>query len=593
MPGTQNAGHDSQDQPAQQAAALLWKGYHRYAAAFERITRRAAERFEQREWAGMHEDTVARLDLYPAVVADTYQAVSACLGLDAQNPEVWRNIKHCFHQQAVCRHDAELACTFYNSISRRIMQTVGVAPELEFIAPRPATEAPPDHGPLTFATDVETVTAATVESLLDRFAFHTPFYARHTDARLCAERIVHRLRARIKSDTIGPLRIEMLASPFYREMGAYLIGRICLQGDRQIPLVFALGNTERGLHIDALLLRMDEIRILFSFSHTYFHVQTACPGELVRFLKKLMPSKRIAELYIGLGYNKHGKTELYSELLEHQQVCSLDRFEFSIGQRGMVMIAFNMPQDTIVYKLIRDRFAAPKHATAQQVMEKYDYVFRHDRAGRLVDVQTFENLEIEDCCFAPDLLAEIKMQARHTATVEESRVILHHVYVERRLIPLDIYLKQSDPQSAKAAVIDYGRAIKDLATINVFPGDMLLKNFGVTSLGRVIFYDYDELCPLTDCNFRWLPQARHYDDEMAPEPWFMVADNDVFPEEFSSFLALSPDLRQIFLKHHSDLLTPEFWKTMQAQIRSGVLAPIFPYGNAQRLRPPGAHAALG
>jgi isocitrate dehydrogenase kinase/phosphatase len=565
-----------------QALELLWSGYREYADMFEMITRRAAERFDQCDWHGVRRDTVERLELYPGVVSVTCRRMSVHLGLQAQNPKLWMVLKSRFGEDAVGRSDAELACTFYNSINRRILQTVGIEPELEFVAPAPATPIQDDRSPLVFTLDTARVSEETIREILLRFGFRSPFEDLDTDARLCAERI------RLSLASWGPrpaqLRIEMVKTPFFREMGAFLIGRIKWH-DRHLPLVFALGNRATGLFVDALLLRTEELRVLFSFSHTYFHVRTACPSQMVQFLKEMMPAKRTAELYISLGYNKHGKTELYRDLIEHQRVCSLERFETAPGQRGMVMIAFNMPQDDLIYKLIRDRFASPKHATQQQVMEKYDYVFKHDRAGRLVDVQTFENLEIEDCCFTPALLAEIKAEARRTTSVVGNQVILHHVYVERRLVPLDLFIKTAEASAAKAAVIDYGRAIKDLARINVFPGDMLIKNFGVTRLGRVVFYDYDELCPLTDCNFRRLPPARRHEEEMASEPWFLVGENDVFPEEFASFLALPPDLRQVFLKYHDDLLAPEFWQRTQDQIKAGVMTPILPYSEALRLRP--------
>lgn len=567
---------------ADQALARLWRGYDRFTTAFADITRRAAGRFEQRDWKGLHADTVRRLDLYQQVVGDTCRRIVDGLGLHAQNPRLWMAIKSRFAAGLASRPDGELACTFYNSINRRILQTVGIDPEMEFVAPEVSRDACPPHQPLIFRIETDQVSDETIQNILGRFGFRTAFADLGVDSRLCAERI--RLMLEKKRANGDAMRIEMIHAPFFRETGAYLIGRLCWR-EQFVPLVFALANTHRGLQVDALLLRTAEIRVLFSFTHTYFHVQTDCPQELVRFLKLLMPTKRTAELYIGLGYHKHGKTELYRELLTHQRVCSLDRFGFAAGQRGMVMIVFNMDQDQLVYKLIRDRFATPKHATARQVMEKYDYVFRHDRAGRLVDVQTFENLEIEDCCFTPELLAEIQNEAQHSSAIEGNRVILNHVYVERRMVPLDVYLQRADADAAKAAVIDYGCAIKDLARINIFPGDLLIKNFGVTQLGRVVFYDYDELCPLSDCNFRWLPQARAYEDELSDEPWFMVGENDVFPEEFGSFLALAPDLRAIFLKHHGDLLTPAFWQETQAQIRAGVIAPILPYSEAQRLRP--------
>lgn len=564
------------------ALDLMWAAYEEYGHAFETITRRAAERFDQCDWPGMHRDSVERLELYPAIVARTYRSIADHLGLQAQNPKLWLGMKSRFAAESASRPDAELACTFYNSINRRILQTIGIEPELEFVAPQPSPAQPADNASPVFDIESDRITDRTIRTILIRYGFRTSFADLDTDARLCAERI--RLLLEKSGVRAVPLRIEMVEAAFFREMGAFLIGRLRWQ-DQYRPLVFALGNGPGGLFVDALLLRVEEIRILFSFSHTYFHVRTTCPHELVRFLKELMPAKRTAELYISLGYNKHGKTELYSDLLEHQRVCSQERFETAAGQRGMVMIAFNMPGDDLIYKLIRDRFASPKHATRQQVMEKYDYVFKHDRAGRLVDVQTFENLEIEDCCFTPELLAEIRSEAQRTASVEGNQVVLNHVYVERRLVPLDVFLRTAEASAAKAAVVDYGRAIKDLARVNVFPGDMLIKNFGVTQLGRVVFYDYDELCPLTDCNFRHLPQAHRHEEEMASEPWFLVDENDVFPEEFASFLALPPDLREIFLTYHGDLLRPEFWRRAQDQIRSGLMTPILPYAEAQRLRP--------
>ncbi|MEJ2038186.1 MAG: bifunctional isocitrate dehydrogenase kinase/phosphatase, partial [Desulfosarcinaceae bacterium] len=310
-----------------------------------------------------------------------------------------------------------------------------------------------------------------------------------------------------------------------------------------------------------------------------------CVGRLVRFLKELMPLKRTAELYISLGFHKHGKTELYKDLLDHRQVCGLDRFVHARGQPGMVMISFNMEQDELIYKLIRDRFAQPKKTTRQDIMQRYDYVFKHDRAGRLVDVQTFENLTIETCCFTPELLEEIGSQARQTVSVSDNQVILHHVYVERRVTPLDVYLESASFEDGRKVVIDYGQAIKDLAQVDVFPGDLLIKNFGVTRLGRVVFYDYDELCPLSQCNFRRMPKARRYEDELEAEPWFTVDQNDVFPEELLTFIGLPAQFLPVFKQHHSDLLQPDYWNKVQRQISDGQWMPILPYGMEQRLHP--------
>jgi isocitrate dehydrogenase kinase/phosphatase len=111
-----------------------------------------------------------------------------------------------------------------------------------------------------------------------------------------------------------------------------------------------------------------------------------------------------------------------------------------------------------------------------------------------------------------------------------------------------------------------------------------LKNFGVTRTGRVIFYDYDELCLVTDCNFRDIPPASSDAEEMSAEPWFYVGERDVFPEEFLPFLGLSEPLKETFLRSHRELLTPDFWRRMQDLHRAGEIVHIFPYSPEKRLR---------
>lgn len=559
----------------------LITGFDDYCKAFDTITQRAASRFEQRDWPGARRDTLERLDLYAKVVNETISLLNCHLDHHCHNRGVWNAVKSQYYHQSLKRCDAELACTFYNSVNRKLFNTVGFDPELTFIDPPGSSVYQPAHQDMTDIQQVDPIDPQTISRMLSSYDFRTPFVDLERDARQCAIRISQIVATR--EDRNASLTIEMLKAPFFRGMSAYLVGRLQI-GSERVPLVFAIDNSERGLCVDALLASPEALRVLFSFSRAYFHVRTPCPSALVAFLKGLMPEKRTAEIYIGLGYHKHGKTELYRDLLGHQAVCSEDQFDFSPGKRGMVMITFNMPQDDLIYKLIRDRFDTPKQTSAKQVMEKYEYVFKHDRAGRLVDVQTFENLKLQACCFTPNLLDEIESQAERAASITSEDVVLHHAYVERRVTPLDVYLEKADADEAKAAVLEFGQAIKDLARVNVFPGDMLIKNFGVTSLGRVVFYDYDELCPLTKCNFRRLPQARAYDDDLNAEPWFMVGPHDVFPEEFASFLGLSPDLRRIFMKHHGDLLEPEFWQDTQSQIRAGVWTHIRPYRPALRLR---------
>ena len=312
-------------------------------------------------------------------------------------------------------------------------------------------------------------------------------------------------------------------------------------------------------------------------------MDTESPVEVVGFLKSILPLKPIAELYTALGWNKHGKTMLYRSLYRHLGNSS-DRFEVARGARGMVMTVFTLPSYDIVFKVIKDRFGEAKTITRRDVLSSYQFVFKHDRVGRMVDAQEFENLTFARERFTNELLEELLTDAANTVLVDGNQVIVRHVYTERRLYPLDLYIKEMGVDHALAAISDYGHAIADLAAANIFPGDLFIKNFGVTRHDRVVFYDYDEVMLLTDVNFRHLPASSRYDDEIAAQPWFSVQSNDVFPEEFRSFLWLPTPLRSAFEAEHGYLFTVAWWQAMQTRIRAGEIVDIFPYAQGKRLQ---------
>ncbi len=373
----------------------------------------------------------------------------------------------------------------------------------------------------------------------------------------------------------------MLESPFYRGQGAYLVGRL-RSGSLWLPLGVAIHHTTRGLTIGAVLTETGDVGVLFSYTRAAFFVATDCPGALVRYLGHILPKRSRDELYTAIGFRKHAKTELFRDFYRHITTSS-ERFDHARGIRGMVMIVFTVPGYDVVFKVIRDRFPYPKDTTRRRVMEKYRLVTRHDRAGRLVDAHEFENLRFDIDRFEPSLVDELREHATRSVAVDDGHVTLQHVYVERRLAPLDLYIREANPIKARSAIIDYGRAIKNLAAANVFPGDMLLKNFGVTRGGRVVFYDYDEITPLTECNFRELPVSDRPDEEMSADPWFGVGQHDVFPEEFRGFLGLRGELREALDYHHGDIFGVRFWKRMQDRLRSGEVIEIFPYKRSRRL----------
>jgi isocitrate dehydrogenase kinase/phosphatase len=347
----------------------------------------------------------------------------------------------------------------------------------------------------------------------------------------------------------------------------------------------ALLHPPGGVVIDAVLLNTDAASVVFSYTRSAFKVDVKRPGQLVAFLRSILPAKPEAEFYSAMGFFKHSKTLIYREVVRHTAACTEERFSIAPGKPGMVMAVFDMAGFGMVAKVIRDRFDTPKKTTAEKVMRQYDFVFSHYRAGRLIEAHAFDGLDFDRCWFSDDLLDHLTAEAGQTVHIRGQRVIIDHAYLERRVTPLDIYLQEVSTDKAAAAVVDFGNAIKNLAFANIFAGDMLLKNFGVTRHGRVVFYDYDEIVPLTDCRFRKIPKARSYMEEMADEPWYTVDENDVFPEEFSRFLGLSAEHRELFLANHADLLEPAFWNSVQDEIRSGALRHIRPYPPRHRLIP--------
>ena len=565
-------------QLARAAATAILGAFDAYFYEFAAISGRARARFEESAWSAWQADTEERLALREAEIARLVTGLRTMLGEYVRCTELWLAIKHSYADMIARRSTAELAETFFNSVTRRLLATVGVDARIEFVwfgaTMLPSREAADLLRRYTKITD----TASCVYSILTDY----PFGIRYADVEGDAARVAQVLDAALVAEWEAPdfEAIEMLKPVFYRNKGAYLIGRI-RKRNRVLPLILPLLNRSDGIVVDAVLLSEDEASKVFSFTRSYFHVDTYEPVEVMGFLKSIMPLKPIAELFTSLGWHKHGKTMLYRSLYRHLGNSS-DRFEIAPGAQGMVMSVFTLPSYDIVFKVIKDRFAPPKTTTRADVMERYRMVFKHDRVGRMVDAHDFENLTFERERFSAVLLDELLSVAANTVEVNGDEVVVKHLYTERRLYPLDLYIKEKALDKAAAAIVDYGYTIAELAAANIFPGDLFIKNFGVTRHGRVVFYDYDELALLTDCVFRRMPQSAYYEDEIGDQPWFSVGPNDIFPEEFRTFLWLPKPLREVFESTHGYLFDVEWWLETQQRVRRGELLDIYPYSQDQR-----------
>ena len=554
-------------------AQHIVSAFAQYNAQFRAITRRAPLRFDARDWKGGQRDAVERIQLYDHSVNQTIAELRLQLGAAALDRALWRQIRAEFDAQIGALADPEFTKTFFSSISRRMFGTVGVAPDIEFVATdldplasihsTVGTNTYVNHGslPLLF------------EDLLGDVRFRSPW----RDLDKSIGHVTAEVRTHLEAcGEVRPIeKVEVIRPVFYQISRAYVVGRLVGTGFT-VPLVIALKNSDNGVLVDAVMLAESDVSIVFSFTRSYFHADLERVAEAVVFLKSIMPKKPVSELFTVLGRARQGKTERYRELMRNLERTD-DLFSHAPGERGLVMVCFTLPSFDVVFKVIRDRFAPPKTVLREEVMAKYQMVFVHDRAGRLVDAQEFRRLRFPRSRFAAELLAELEREAAHSVHADGADLVFDHMYVERRMTPLNLYLRHAGAGAAARAALDYGQCIRDLACTNIFPGDLLLKNFGVTRHGRVIFYDYDELCQVTDCNFRDLPEAQNAEDEMRGEAWFYVAENDVFPETFLRFLAFGDDERAALLRVHAEILTAKYWRDVQQRLREGEVVEVLPY----------------
>ena len=551
-----------------ESSQIIYDGFIHYNNVFHRITRRARTRFEKRDWQGHQQDIVERVDLYEKSVRRIVFELRRHLGSRVKDHELWNAIRSYFGKRLEKVPDAGFIKTFFNSVTRRIFGTVGIDTQLEFVSSN-------------LNADIELLkslnlkrypfwgsTEKIFEAILNDFSFRVPYAASINSD------IIQFVESKFSKNN-EYLRFEFIDSFFYQSARAYLIGRIIMRNCIS-PIVIAFKNPGKGIVIDAVLMSEEEVSIVFSYTRSYYFADPNSVVGAVHFIHSILPRKPIDELYTVLGRLRQGKTERHRIFTEHLKSTS-DQFLHTDGDRGLVMIVFTLPSYDLVFKIIRNKFGYPKTITRSEVIEKYKLVSKHDRAGRLIDTQEFLNLKFPINRFSTELLNELLQEASNSVEVVDDNLLIKHVYIERRVRPLNLYINEVSREKAELAILDYGQALKDLARTNIFPGDLLLKNFGVTRHSRILFYDYDEVSLITECNFRDIPQANDDIDEMRAESWYFVGAHDMFPEEFIKFLSMDEELRSLFLVVHGELLTAEYWREIQEMHRSGKVSLVVPY----------------
>lgn len=586
---------------AYEIAKAMVDGFNRHYRLFRTESARAKHRFETSDWHGQQRAQRERIEFYDLRVKECTMRLEKEFKAGEQPIGVWHEVKLHYIGLLVDHHQPELAETFFNSITTKILHRTYFHNDFIFVRPAISTEYIENEQ----AADLPTYFSyypsrdnlrEILTQMIEDFQLQPEFaHLPHDISQVLVVVQNHLQNIKLRAN----FQIQVLSSLFFRNKGAYVVGRI-INGFNEIPFALPiLHNPEGKLYIDAALFGEADLQLLFSFARAYFMVDMEIPSAYVQFLRSLMPHTPRAELYNALGLAKQGKTLFYRDFLYHLK-HSTDKFRIAPGIKGMVMLVFDLPSFPFVFKIIKDYYPPQKDTTREQIQGKYQLVKRHDRVGRMADTIEYTKVAFSRERFDDELIAEIQKFAPSQLEISDrdgdgkQEVIINHLYIERRMIPLNIYLQETfdtgmeDPQAQELmehSVIEYGNAIKELVAANIFPGDMLWKNFGVTRNGKVVFYDYDEIEYITDCNFRRVPQPRNEEEEMSGEIWYTVGPKDVFPETFGPFLLGNDAVRAVFMKHHADLLDVTFWQSHKERIMAGHVHDVFPYDNSRRFTP--------
>lgn len=557
-------------------AQALIEGFDKHYTIFREMSKSAKTRFEAGDWHAVQASAKQRIRFYDERVDECVARLHEEFHADWLDDDIWQQAKLLFVGMLVNHKQPELAETFFNSVCCKILHRNYFHNDFIFVRPAISTEYI-ESDPPTYRSYYPRAGGfrQTMRRIVADFDWQRPFADLDRDIDyVIRTALAH--QAGVWPEVEANFQIQVLSSAFYRNKAAYIIGK-AVNGGLEFPFAVPVLHDAKGkLHLDTVLLEPSRIAILFSLNRAYFMVDMASPSGYVGFLRSMLPFKPKAELYTMLGLAKQGKTVFYRDLMHHLR-HSRDDFIIAPGIRGLVMLVFTLPSFPYVFKLIKDKIAVSKEVTKEIVRTKYQLVKQHDRVGRMADTLEFSNVALPKARFTEELLAELRDLAPSLLEENDHEVVIRHLYIERRMEPLNLFLNRANTEQLEHAVADYGNAIRELATANIFPGDMLFKNFGITRYGRVVFYDYDEIEYMTDCNFREIPEAPSPEMEMASEPWYPVARNDIFPEEFAKFLLGPTEIRRVFLQHHRDLLNAAFWRARQDRIRSGHVEDFYPY----------------
>ena len=553
-----------------------------FYSRFQVITESAKTAFETRDYQASLIISKKRLSLYSDSMYKLGENLSDAFSPISRDQGLWEVIEEKYRQLVRNRYEGDLALAYIHSVRRALLLGEWSPVDYSFDVPSKANKNYSDFLFETFHTE-----AITTDLLLDILrvpGFNVQYRELKVDAMLAAQRVKGDLDDRFSTYKIQ--KIEVIKGEFYRNRGAYIVGRIVLDNLSNVPLVIALLNEEKGIYVDAILTSESAAFNIFSTTRANFHVNNEYYHELSEFLHSIIPKRTLGLSYSTIGFNHFGKVAVMEELKE--ELLSNDgKFDFAIGFKGTVAIGFQSRQSGYNLKVIRnsptEQYKWGMFEGVPSVLEKYSRVHVINRTGSMLDNIIFYRVKLERIWFTNALLEELLNEASECVTLQGNFLFFRHLIVQRRLTPLPVYLETSSQAESEAAVINLGHCIKNNMAANIFNKDLDARNYGVGVFGGVYLFDYDALEKFTEVKIR-TNQNQFEGEEEIPE-WFFEDGVVFLPEEIESGLRIpSRSLRRLFREVHGDLLQVGYYERIQDELRVGKVPSVRVYPERYQIK---------
>lgn len=565
-------------------AAWLYQEYSRFYEEFLSNIDQAKIAFEERDFASSVRVSERRLSLYSASIVDVSERLRQAYPQIHADETLWQEVAANYSALISGEYAEDVGRAYLHSLRRRIYQGEWRAEDYAFADMTPPGDEDLARVTRSYPLDAH-MTAEVVAEILRIPGFKRDFADIDDDV----ARVMQRISDNLENLPRRPhklIRVDMIDAGFYRNRGAYLVGRLIFENDRFIPLILALLNDERGIYVDAVLTSVTYAHNIFSSTLANFHVTNPCYHEVCALLKSIMPKRPLGLHYSTIGYNHLGKVAVMREL-EAELLESENGLETAVGSPGTVAMGFAASNSAYSLKVIRDKPTAQykwgEFGGLESVIRKYTRVHEINRTGSMLDSIIYYKVRLDRSWFSPALLEDLLAHAAETVSLNGDDVIFKYLIVQIKLTPLPVYLENASDRQAETAITNLGYCIKNNAAANIYNRDLDARNYGISSYSKVYLFDYDALEILSDVKIR-TNLDREAGEEDIPDWYF--EDGVVFlPEELVSGLCIRQrGLCDYFTRRHANLLGTEYWTEIQQYIQQGRVPSVSVYPDNQRIR---------